>query len=193
GGGVMAAKTSPTNPATVIRGDPGFPRTSAMANIYAPVRAGSDIVFLGALIRYVLDKHAQMLARVENGKKDRKGWSARDAFFFDYLTRYTNAPTLICAEYKDTEDPGMDGVFSGLLGREPGLTAPAKSGRCRSGGTAPHADARGGGARGGGDPPGKSARVGRLVGPRPVQDPTMTNPRCVFQVLRKHFDRYTPE
>ena len=53
---VMQAKTRAVSPCTVIHADPRFTRTSAMANIYAPVRAGSDIVFLGALIRYVLDR-----------------------------------------------------------------------------------------------------------------------------------------
>src|SRR5262245_49920979 len=76
---VMQAKTRLTNPATVIHADPRFTRTSAMANVYAPLRAGSDIVFLGALIRHVLDKHVQMLARVDHGRGDREGWSAHDA------------------------------------------------------------------------------------------------------------------
>ena len=52
---VMQAKTRTNNPATIIHADPRFTRTSAMADIYAPLRAGSDIVFLGALINYVLD------------------------------------------------------------------------------------------------------------------------------------------
>ena len=42
---VIDAKTRPDHPATVIHADPRFTRTSAMANIYAPLRAGSDIVF----------------------------------------------------------------------------------------------------------------------------------------------------
>ena len=60
---VMQARTRPNNPATVIHADPRFTRTSAMANIYAPVRAGSDIVFLGALIHYVLEKHAHLVGK----------------------------------------------------------------------------------------------------------------------------------
>src|SRR5260370_35894780 len=62
---VIKAKTRPNNPCTVIHADPRFTRTSAMADIYAPVRAGSDIVFLGALIKSVLDKHADMLGRLK--------------------------------------------------------------------------------------------------------------------------------
>src|SRR5438445_7384412 len=52
---VMKAKTREQNPCTLIHADPRFTRTSAMANIYAPLRAGSDIVLLGALIRHVLN------------------------------------------------------------------------------------------------------------------------------------------
>src|SRR5437868_11054090 len=107
---VMQAKTRRDNPATLIHADPRFTRTSAMANIYAPVRAGSDIVFLGALVKFVLDKHASMLLALEG--RDRGTWSDRERFFHDYLTRYTNAPTLITEDFKDTEE--LEGVFSGL-------------------------------------------------------------------------------
>ena len=44
--------------ATIIHVDPRFTRTSAMADIWVPLRAGSDIVFLGALINYVLEQRA---------------------------------------------------------------------------------------------------------------------------------------
>ena len=54
---VMQAKTRSPNPCTLIHVDPRFTRTSAMANIYTPIRAGSDIAFLGALINYVLNRH----------------------------------------------------------------------------------------------------------------------------------------
>src|SRR5438105_407074 len=86
---VMKAKTRETNRCTVIHADPRFTRTSAMADIYAPVRAGSDIVFLGALIRHVLERLDAII------RKDAAGRDARERFFFDYLTRYTNAATLI--------------------------------------------------------------------------------------------------
>src|SRR5437867_5638914 len=77
--------------AKVIHVDPRFTRTSAMADLYAPIRAGSDIAFLGGLIRHV----------IENEK-----------FMRDYVVSYTNAATIIRDDFKDTED--LDGVFSGL-------------------------------------------------------------------------------
>src|SRR5690242_10926173 len=103
---VMQAKTRPTDPATLIHADPRFTRTSAMANLYAPLRAGSDIVFLGALIHHVLEQHEPLFAKAE------RDLSARERFFRDYLVYYTNAATLITEEFQDTED--LDGLFSGF-------------------------------------------------------------------------------
>src|SRR3954454_21317603 len=74
--------------AKIIHADPRFTRTSALADIHAPLRAGTDIVFLGALIRYVIEN---------------------DRFFRDYVVHYTNAATLITEEYRDTED--LAGLF----------------------------------------------------------------------------------
>ena len=85
---VMKAKL---NGAKIIHVDPRFTRTSAVADIYAPIRAGTDIAFLGGLIRYV----------IENNK-----------YFKDYVVNYTNAATIVSDDFKDTED--LDGVFSGL-------------------------------------------------------------------------------
>src|SRR5216684_7969037 len=76
--------------AKVIHVDPRFSRTSAMADIWAPLRAGSDILFLGGLIRYVLEN-----------EKD----------FREYVIHYTNASFILPEDFKDTEDLG--GVFSG--------------------------------------------------------------------------------
>ena len=67
-----------------------FSRTSAMADIWVPLRAGSDILFLGGLINYVL-------------KNDR--------IFREYVVHYTNAPTILRDEVRDTED--LAGLFSG--------------------------------------------------------------------------------
>jgi len=85
---VMEAKA---RGATVIHVDPRFTRTSALADLHLPLRAGSDIVFLGGIINYVL---------------------AREKYFRDYVLNYTNAATLLTEDFADTED--LDGVFSGL-------------------------------------------------------------------------------
>ena len=85
---VMEAKA---RGATLIHVDPRFTRTSALADVHVPLRAGSDITFLGGIINYVL----------ANGK-----------YFEDYVRAYTNAPVIVNEDFRDTED--LDGVFSGL-------------------------------------------------------------------------------
>src|SRR5207302_1054402 len=102
---VVEAKTRTTNPATVIHADPRFTRTSALADIYAPVRAGSDIVFLGAIAGYVIDQLEPIFAKPPDQL------TPRDRFHRDYLVRYTNAATLINDEYKDPEDDAT-GLFA---------------------------------------------------------------------------------
>jgi formate dehydrogenase major subunit len=167
---VMEAKA---RGATVIHVDPRFSRTSAVADLYVPLRAGSDIAFVGGLINYVLS----------TGK-----------YFREYVQNYTNASVLLTEDFQDTEDLG--GVFSGLdkeqrtydphAWRYEGFeTAPASGAR----GVAPEWDSRvreaaRGEAHGSG---------GAAAHPRPETDETLQHPRCVFQVLKRHFARYTPE
>src|SRR4051794_2401780 len=76
---VMQARTRTPDPCTLMHVDPRFTRTSAMANIYAPLRAGSDIVFLGALIRHVLEQHAPIFTKAAEDR------TPRERFFYDYL------------------------------------------------------------------------------------------------------------
>src|SRR3974377_1123472 len=85
---VMEAKA---RGATVIHVDPRFTRTSALADLHVALRAGSDIMFLGGIINYVL---------------------ANEKYFRDYVVAYTNAAVILSEDFKDTED--LDGIFSGL-------------------------------------------------------------------------------
>src|SRR4051812_32773239 len=177
---VIQARTRPEDPCTVIHADPRFTRTSAMANIYAPLRAGSDIVFLGALIKYVLDRHDAMLSALRT--KPRNTWSDRERFFHDYLLRYTNAPTLISGDFKDTED--LDGLFSGydVQGRKYDQKKWRYDGEPAE---PPHE--KEGGTPGEGKPHSFSGQVGKLVGPPPRQDPTLQAANSVFQILLRHY------
>ena len=152
--------------ATVIHVDPRFTRTSAMADIWVPLRAGTDILFLGGLIRYAIEN---------------------DKFFHEYVEHYTNAPTIIRDDYRDTEDLG--GVFSGWDADKKKYSpeswlyegAPEKDGKDRAG----HSEAGGGHGK---DRGGEAAKLDKYE-----TDPTLQHPRCVFQILRRHFARYTPE
>ena len=150
--------------AKVIHVDPRFTRTSALADTYAPLRAGTDIVFLGGLIRYILEENK---------------------FFREYVVNYTNAATLINEKYQDTED--LDGLFSGFQPERRAYDAsswsydePKKSEPSNQ--PKPVQD----------DSESFGARAGQQAGPAKT-DPTLQHPRCVFQILRRHYARYTPE
>ena len=70
--------------------DPRFTRTSSKADIYAAIRSGSDIAWLGGMIKYILDN---------------------ELYHKDYVRLYTNAPFIVNQDFKM---PGeLDGVFSG--------------------------------------------------------------------------------
>src|SRR3712207_3484001 len=79
------------NGAKLIHVDPRFTRTSALADIYAPIRAGTDIAFLGGIVRYIL---------------------ANDLWFKEWAMAYTNIATIISKGYRDPEQLGGD--FSGF-------------------------------------------------------------------------------
>ena len=49
--------------AKIIHIDPRFTRTSAIADLHVPLRIGTDIAFLGGLIKYVLDNEENYLMK----------------------------------------------------------------------------------------------------------------------------------
>lgn len=186
--------------AKLIHVDPRFTRTSAVSDIYAPIRAGSDIAFLGGIINHVINSER---------------WNT-DPFFRSWVVNYTNAATIIGADYKDAED--NDGVFSGLMeykggvpewpyngftnqyddrswqyggtrvGDQGRVAATAQSGELpkTTSGTRPTQAAPPSG-------PPYDGLVKSLLRPAPRRDETLQDPRCVFQIVKKHFNRYTPE
>ncbi len=161
---VMAARE---RGATIIHVDPRFTRTSAMADIWVPLRAGTDILFLGGLIHYALEN---------------------DKYFREYVEHYTNAPMILREDFRDTEDLG--GIFSGWNQQEkkynPDSWRYQGSPKKESGGEPPgHSKAGGGHGKDRGGEAGHTSEY--------EADPTLQHPRCVFQILRRHFERYTPE
>jgi formate dehydrogenase major subunit len=149
--------------ATVIHVDPRFSRTSAMADRHVPIRAGTDIAFLGGLIRHV----------IETG-----------SYFREYVLRYTNAATLVDERFRDTEDLG--GVFSGF-DPETG-TYDRTSWMYEGGSVASAAGTREHSTEAFDEETGAGMLEGAVR-----RDPTLEHPRCVFQIVRRHFARYTPE
>ena len=67
--------------------DPRFTRSAAVADYYAPIRAGSDIAFLGGVINYLL---------------------THDKIQHEYVKAYTDVSFIVREDYEFE-----DGLFSG--------------------------------------------------------------------------------
>jgi formate dehydrogenase major subunit len=144
--------------------------------MYVPLRAGTDIAFLGGIINYVLQNEKQ---------------------FKEYVLAYTNASTIVTEDFADTED--LEGLFSGFdsehrsydprawqyEGEE--VQAPAGEPDALYEDRAKMSSVRHAGR---GEAHGSG---GAQVTQSPRTDPTLENPRCVFQILKRHYARYTPE
>jgi formate dehydrogenase major subunit len=160
--------------ARVIHVDPRFTRTSAVADKHVPIRVGTDIAFLGGVINHVLS----------NGLD-----------FREYVVNYTNAATIVSDKYVDTDD--LDGLFSGFdpdtrtydptSWQYESEDAEGEQGDAQAGSSGEH------------DLDRETASAlqheahGIPVTSHPRRDETLQDPRCVYQVLRRHFARYTPE
>ncbi|GAB2539242.1 molybdopterin-dependent oxidoreductase [Brachybacterium huguangmaarense] len=129
--------------AKVIHIDPRFTRTSANADRHIPLRSGSDVILLGAVINHVL---------------------THDLWFEEYVRTFTNISTIVTEDYVDSEDG--DGVFSGFdpeTGQYDMKTWAYE---------------------------GSEEDLNRGL---PQRDETLQHPRCVYQILKRHYARYTPE
>ena len=121
---------------TLISVDPRFTRTSSKADIYAPLRSGTDIAFLGGMMNYIL---------------------SNDKYHKEYAANYTNASFIVGPKYDF-----KDGLFSGY---DPKTKKYDKSF------WAFEKDENG----------------------VPKRDLELKDPRCVFQLMKQHYSRYTPK
>jgi formate dehydrogenase major subunit len=119
--------------------DPRFSQTAAKADLYAPLRSGTDIPFLGGMINYIL---------------------ANNLYFREYVVNYTNASFLVNPEYKGPAD--LDGLFSGYNEKTRKYDKATWTFQMDENGL-------------------------------PMKDPSLEDPNCVFQLLKKQYARYTPE
>jgi formate dehydrogenase-N alpha subunit len=123
--------------ATLISVDPRFTRTSSKAHIYAPLRSGTDIAFMGGMMNYILKKKL---------------------YHEDYLREYTDAAMLVDPEFGFEE-----GLFTGY--DQHNRKYDKKAGNWSY----------------------------QMDGDTPKTDPTLKDPNCVFQLMKKHYEQYTPE
>ena len=145
--------------ATLIHVDPRFTRTSAMSDVHAPIRSGTDIAFLGGMIRYILET---------------------DGWFRDYVMAYTNIAHIIDPGFVDAD---ADGLFSGFDEEKRAYSDATwqYEGKVAPSATAEHRV------------PGEQEGPESLArGPAPT-DPTLQHERCVYQIMKRHYARYTPE
>jgi formate dehydrogenase major subunit len=122
--------------------DPRHTRTATNADVYAPLRSGTDIAFIGGMIRYILDDIAR---RPQH-------------YNMAYLREYTNAACLIHPEYKGPDS--LDGLFSGFDAEKRKYDTTTWQYQLDNQGN-------------------------------PLRDPTLQDPASVFQILNRHFARYT--
>ncbi len=117
----------------IIHVDPRFTRTSARSDLYAKLRSGTDIAFLGGMVKYIIDN---------------------ELYHKDYVVYYTNAALIV----KDDFDFD-DGLFSGYDADKRSYDISTWDYQL---------DAEG----------------------KALKDVTLQDPHCVFQLLKKHYDRY---
>ncbi len=141
--------------AKMIVVDPRFTRTASVADKFAQIRAGSDIAFLGGLIRYAIEK---------------------DRIAKDYVVNYTNAGFIVGDNFKLPED---EGVFSGFDEKAQTYDRASWNYKGQLAAAAP-------------PKPGVAPPLPPMP-EKPDFDPTLQNPRCVFQLMKQHYSRYTPE
>jgi formate dehydrogenase major subunit len=149
--------------AKMIVVDPRFTRTASTADLFLQIRAGADIAFLGGMISYA----------IENNRIAK-----------DYLVHYTNAAFLIKEGFKLPDD----GLYSGF--DDATKTYDRASWNYQQGGDSS------GKASASDPPPGQAAPAAgspATLPPNVAYDLTLQHPRCVFQQLKKHYSRYTPE
>jgi formate dehydrogenase major subunit len=130
---VLEAKAK--NKARLIVVDPRFTRTAAVADQFAQIRPGTDIAFLGGVIRYLLEN---------------------DRIQHEYVKAYTNAPFIVRSDYAFE-----GGLFSGYNAEKRSYDKTTWAYELDKDGY---------------------AKV----------DPTLQDPQCVYQLLKKHYARYTP-
>jgi len=123
--------------AKLIVVDPRFTQTATKADVYAAMRSGTDIAFLGGMIKYIIENNL---------------------IFREYVVNYTNAPFLLNPDFKGPAD--LNGLFSGYDEKTRKYDKKTWSFQMDENGM-------------------------------PKKDPTLKNPHCVYQQMKKHYSRYT--
>ena len=198
-----------TRNAKMIVVDPRFTRTAAVADLFLQIRAGADIAFLGGLINYAIQNNRVAWDYIRNYTN--AAFVIKDGFKlpedglysgFDSSTQIYNKSTWNYEEGGNL-GPAPEGEQAGTLGSQadrPGqaATASGASQKAAAGSSAPTGGGQGppGGGHQAAGPPGAAAQGAGapvILPPNVAHDLSLQHPRSVFQLLKKHYSRYTPE
>ncbi len=147
--------------------DPRLTRTAANADMYLQIRAGADIAFLGGVINYAV---------------------ANNRIAKDYLLNFTNASFIIKDGFKLPED----GLYSGFDAEK--QVYDKKTWNYEEGGDLTGKAVAASPAEKTTPPqPAGATAPAPLLPPKIAYDLSLQHPRCVYQLLKKQYERYTPE
>jgi len=203
-----AIEAKRTRNAKMIVVDPRFTRTAATADLFCQIRAGADIAFLGGLIKYAIDNNriakdylvnfTNAAFIVKEGFKlpddglysgfdpatqvyDKSTWNYQEG---GDISQAAVAGTAPVADGMATNRPEPRGSESGYEQQQPNQGGPQTPG------------GQGQGHQAGGPAGAKAAEGAKpapMLPPSVAYDLTLQHPRCVFQLLKQQYSRYTPE
>src|SRR4029077_17724621 len=150
--------------AKIIVVDPRFTRTAANADLVMQIRAGTDIAFLGGLIRYA----------IEHGR-----------IAHDYLVNYTNAAFIVKEGFKLPEDGLYSGFDAATKSYDKATWNYEAGGNVAGRGGAPAATSETAGRQ-------QTATPASLP-PNVAYDLALQHPRPVFQLLKQKYSPSPPE
>jgi formate dehydrogenase major subunit len=196
--------------------DPRFTRTASQADLFCQIRAGSDIAFLGGIINYAIQNnriaHEYLVNYTNAAFLIKDGFKLpEDGLFsgFDAATKTYDKATWNYEEGGNETPKIVAAPATGVAGDIPGGAAPGAIGSVKpheaqaSAAAGQHSgnahNAEGPGHQAGG-PAGAKAMAGAPATPPPpslppnvAYDLSLQHPRCVYQLLKQQYSRYTPE
>ena len=195
-----------TRNAKLIVIDPRFTRTAAVADKFLQIRAGTDIALLGGLIKYAIDNNRVARDYVVNYTN--AAFIVKEGFKLPEDGLYSGFDSATQVYDKSTWNYEEGGLIGGTqMASGAGSVASSGEASARSQATPAAASSQQSHDGGGQGPVGGGHQAASGVGamgqsspkpppmlpPNTAYDPTLQHPRCVFQLLKKQYSRYTPE
>ncbi len=158
--------------------DPRYTRTAEQADIWCPIRSGTDIAFYGGMYHYIIEN------LIEPGLANYLATGDMSNYNFEYLLNYTNASYILDPEYEFDPETGL---FSGWNEK-------TKTYNVHSWHYETASEEEWDTSENGAYAWVKKAGTPEFTTPtltNPEKDMTLANERCVYQQFKKHYSRYT--